>query len=270
MKTNNNNTMSRAWEIYRANSDNKIKAIFAICLKIAWEEYKIKQLNNINSPETIVSKWKSMSIIDQRNLVTSMYKTVCKNNIKSGMFSGNIDTAIKGANTYNQINDTWLWQRFGVSAEELENTCFVEVLKDINIDTIVLKNQKRNRKGESNIGFARLIYNACNRGLMSLYRAEIKHDKATNIQTIPDNNGNSIDIINLQADAKAFFTDKVDAKILVGQFAATLADKDIKIFAMLVEGQTERQIAKALELSKTAIHNRILKLRDNFKNFITA
>ena len=39
-KYNLKNIMKRAWEIYRTNSDTNMKAVFAICLQIAWAEAK--------------------------------------------------------------------------------------------------------------------------------------------------------------------------------------------------------------------------------------
>jgi hypothetical protein len=301
--------MLHAWKIKREHAGN----YFPLCLKMAWENFKqesnknsmqdftdyirknstveVEQKpENLSQAESIIYNWNHLTVdrsklselqnkqvdkklsegytlksLAQSNFIVAEYKTSAKRVI-----------GLEDANTYNQINEKWLWSWIAENEQELTNTCFIEVLNRLNIAYIEKKIAERdawneNPENEHKYGeyqLKSLVYTACQQGLKKFYRKEIKNVRVK----FESADAETQDfVLNSQTDGAEDFTLTVESAELAKDFMQGIIDKtDKMIFACMAQRKTEREIAEIVNLSKTPVHKRIEKIRKNFAEYMNA
>lgn len=326
--------MLDAWKIKREHASN----YFPLCLKLAWENFKGENLNNdmqdftdfirenstvevdqkptnLSQAESIIYDWMHLTVersnlsklqnkridkklsegytlksLAQSNFIVAEYKTSAKRVI-----------GLENANTYNQINEKWLWGWMTENEQELTNTCFIEVLNRLNIpyiDKKIIDRENANTSSRENLEIldlmfedgeidleeyqnekskihfykeyrlASLVFTACQQGLKKFYRKEIKNVRVK----FESADAETQDfVLNSQTDGAEDFTLTVESAELAKDFMQGITDKtDKMIFACIAQRKTEREIAEIVNLSKTPVHKRIEKIRKNFAEYMQA
>lgn len=326
--------MLNAWSIKRENTEN----YFPLCLSLAWENFKQENSSNsmqdfvdyirenstveveqkpanLSQAESIIYDWNHLTVdrsklsdiqnkridkklsdgytlnsLAQSNFIIAEYKTSAKRVI-----------GLEDANTYNQINEKWLWNWIDSVEQELTNTCFIEVLNRLNIpyiDNKIIERENANANARENLEIldlmfedgkinldeyqnekskihfykkyrlASLVFTACQQGLKKFYRKEIKNVRVK----FESADAETQDfVLNSQTDGAEDFTLTVESAELAKDFMQGITDKtDKMIFACIAQRKTEREIAEIVNLSKTPVHKRIEKIRKNFAEYLQA
>lgn len=326
--------MVNAWSIKRENPLN----YFPACLSLAWENFKRENNENsmqdfvefvrenstieveqkpanLSQAESIIYDWNHLTVdrdklselqnkrldkklaegytlksLSQSNFIVAEYKTSAKRVV-----------GLEDANSYNQINEKWLWGWITENEQELTNTCFLEVLNRLNISYIEKKIADReaaNRNSQENLDILNLmfedgeidlehyqaekskihfygvyrlnslVFTACQQGLKKFYRKEIKNIR---VKFESSDTETQDFVLNSQTDGKEDFTLTVEGAELAKDFMQGITDKtDKMIFACIAQRKTEREIAEIVNLSKTPVHKRIEKIRKNFAEYMSA
>lgn len=326
--------MVNAWSIKRENPLN----YFPLCLSLAWENFKQESITNsmqdfvefirknstveveqkpvdLSQAESIIYDWNHLTVdrsklseiqdkrlekklsdgyklksLAQSNFIVAEYKTSAKRVI-----------GLEDANSYNQINEKWLWGWIAENEQELTNTCFIEVLNRLNVPYIEKKitdREEANRNSQKNLDILNLmfedgeidleeyqagkskihfygvyrlnslVFTACQQGLKKFYRKEIKNIR---VKFESSDNETQDFVLNSQTDRQEDFVLTVESAELAKDFMQGITDKtDKMIFACIAQRKTEREIAEIVNLSKTPVHKRIEKIRKNFAEYISA
>ena len=237
--------MSKAWEIYRANSTPDCKAVFGICLEMAWSIVKAETSDPI-------AEWSEMTEAQQIKMLKSCVKKAAKDTIGYSV-----------EDNYNGFNETVLWQLHNVN--EFINEAYCKLAPHLNAEYLDKLNAKRNAAYKPNVKLIALCYRAAKESITRIYRDDIKHGKAS-VKTITDKNGEERSYIDTMASSRA---DNTEATALLNiAIAEILSGRDETDKIILVgkrDGYTEREIAKEVNITNVAVHKRIQKLRADLK-----
>lgn len=213
----------------------------------------LQSIINRNSqarPEA-VKAWEALDVDEQRVFVARIVRTWCKNIIGKSA----------DANAYNRISESWLWERFGASFDELENSVWARLLPYMQDGGRMVAeiDRKRAEAGKAPLTAAGLVYRAANAGLMQLYRAEIKHGRALSLDapTGESDDGSAATLSDALGCVDAGYTE-AETAAAARQLARDAVD--LLIIAEIMRGGTERSAAAVAGMSCVAVHKRIKRM----------
>ena len=123
-------------------------------------------------------------------------------------------------------------------------------------------------------GLRELVYNAAQSGVSKIIRAESKHAMVTHFdrENAAGDSFSILDIFNGESTTCHTSAIAADAELsaLVVAFAATLDDKNRKVFGLRLQGMTERDIAAEMKVSGPAIHKRLTKIKAALVEYLAA
>lgn len=228
--------MRQAWSLYRATvaefPETRSRAQFALCLK---EAHRIA-----NTAANARREWEQMTGAQQYEALTRMTWTVKHRAEATGR---GIDTE---------------WITTPDDAQTVAADAWPRVLSALD----------RNDQREDPRPLGYILYAACTQAAHSIARAEIRHVTAcTSADAIaaanPDtNNGQSLLDMRQSCTAAPISADPAEGYTIRAAIDAAAADDTGReIIARLAAGHTVRDIAAALNMSKSAVQRRIDKVR---------
>ena len=241
---NKKSVMSRAWEIYRENSDNEIKAVFSLCLKMAWEP--------VLSVLDVIEAWEYSTDTSKMNMLTACVKKAAKNEI-----------AYSVEDNYNGYNELVLWANRHL--DELVNETFCKLAPKLNVEYLRKLNAKRDAEGKKPVTLIALVYGAAKNSIMTQYNQEVKHVRAI-LRTTTNSDGQEYNYFDTIADTRAPSTEAAAlANVMIDELINSRDAIDKAIIEGKLQGYTERDIGKRVDISGVAVHKRIDKIRDSIR-----
>lgn len=228
--------MSKAWSLYNeittAAPECRSRAQFGLCLRAAWEQ--------ANAARTARREWQEMTGEQQYEALTRMAWAVKR----------------RAEATGRGIDTEWI-----LSADDAQTVAADAWLR-------VSAALDRNDQSEDPRPLGYILYAACTQAAHSIARAEIRHVTAcTSADAVaaanPDtNNGQSLLDMRQSCTAAPISADPADAYTIRAAIDAAAADDTGReIIARLAAWHTVRDIAAALNMSKSAVQRRIDKVR---------
>lgn len=247
VKYNLKNIMQDAWDIYRANSTPDCKAVFALCLSLAWEHIKYDPAGD----------WSRMDANDQLRFLTACIRRAAKNEI--GNSTGD---------NYNAINEdiAYFYQFHGLDC--IRNEAYIKVTETLaRLDAL---NATRAAKGKEPVSLVAIVYNAAKYSIRRFYRQDIKHGVAE-VRTTTDADGNTWDYIDTMVHDRAADTERTAlAHVAFGELLSKRDSIDRTIVQAKADGLTDSQIANMLGISQQAVNKRVRRLREDIADQLPA
>ena len=228
--------MHQAWSLYReittAAPECRSRAQFGLCLRAVWEQ--------ANAARTARRQWQTMDGPQQFVALTRMAWTVKRRAEATG-----------------RVADTE-WITTPDDAQTIAADAWPRVAPALD----------RNDQREDPRPLAHILFAACSQAAHSIARAEYRHASACCQIAAIDTDGDAADqtpLDILPSVTAAPVSDPEDAAIIRAAIEAAAADNtDRQIIQALVVGLTVRQIAAALDLSKSAVQRRIDSIRSRY------
>lgn len=241
--------MSRAWAIYRENSTDDLKAVFSICLQMAWAE--AEGAFAADNAESVVAAWAAMSAADQVKIMTACVRKAAKNDIGYSSYD-----------QYLQFDEPVAWSIYGHDFDIFVNETWLRVATNLQPEKLAAANERRAAAGKRPLTLVSLVYNCARAAISAIYYADVKHGRAT-VRTVIDDKGVERSYVETMASSRRDNTEA--AAIIRADLAAFLSGRDhidSQIVAGLWLGLSMREIAADVKLSAMAVSKRVNKMRD--------
>ncbi len=249
--------MSRAWHIYRDNSDPQMKAIFSVCLEMAWAEAKGQYSKEY--AEKTIQEWHALTHNEQVKLMTACIRKAAKN-----------DIGYTSKDRYRQYDEVVAWTLRGQDFDAFVSETWLRVTNALSVSKLAEVNQKRAAQFKKPISLISLIYNAARASIAKVHYDDIKHSKA-DVRTVTDEKSIEHCYVETMVSSKRDNTET--AAIIRADMAAFLTARDsvdADIIAGLWLGMTMREIGVRVQMSHVAVKKRIDKMRLALRDMLAA
>ena len=233
---NKSTIMRQAWSLYRATvaeyPETRSRAQFGLCLRAVWEQ--------ANAARTARRQWQTMDGPQQYTALIRMAWSIKRRAEATG-----------------RVADTE-WITTPDDAKTVAADAWPRVAPALD----------RNDQRDDPRPLAYILYAACTQAAHTIARAEYRHASACCQIVAIDADGDAADqtpLDVLPSVTAAPVSDPEGAAIIRAAIEAAAADNtDRQIIQALTVGLTVRQIAAALDLSKSAVQRRIDSIRSRY------
>ena len=249
--------MNRAWNLYRENSNSELKAVFSLCLEMAWAE--AEGLYAEKNAETIIQEWNGLTSREQVKLMTACIRKAAKSDIGYSV-----------KDNYLQYDEVVAWTLRGHDFDAFVSETWLRVANALQPEKLKEINKKRAAQFKRPISLISVIFNAARASIAKVHYNDAKHGKA-DVRTIADDKGVEHSYVETMACSKRDNTE-VSAIIRTDMeaFLKTRDSVDAEIVFGLYQGFTMREIAVRVGMSHVAVKKRIDKMRLALKDMMAA
>lgn len=240
--------MSRAWAIYRENTTDDLKAVFSICLQMAWAEAEAVYAED--NAAAVIAEWNDLGEAAQIRFMTACVRRAAKNEIGYSI-----------EDKYLQFSEIPAWGLYGHAFDEFVNEAWLRIAASLDLNKLTARNEARAAQGKRPITLVSLVYNAARASIATIYNNDHKHGCAS-IRTIVGKDGEEYSYVDTMATSRRDCTEtSAIIRADIDRFTAGRDAVDRAIIAGLMRGDTLREIAAVVNLSHVAVYKRVEKLR---------
>lgn len=253
--------MRRAHDIRRANTYDGLRAVWGMCVAMAWEEAKNPAAAPLEDSQTaeeyVVRAAYQVRQIDGAALVkwmTAAARSAARWEIRRA----------DDPNTYAQSNETVLWGLYEQGLQDIAQDGCLRLYSLISDPARLEKIYYNTTEGRKPRALAQLVYSAA-RAACAKWRRDAVKFAASRERIIEDGEGHEMGELSNVADYRRdTAADGISRATLaaVREAVEELGEDVAAVFRLLVAGVTERDIAERLGMTKASVHRRIVKARE--------
>lgn len=249
--------MRRAWTIYRENTTSNLKAVFSLCLEMAWAEAEGQ--NAFENSQKTIQAWKGLSPTEQVKLMTACIRKAAKNEI-----------GYSTHDNYLQYDEVVAWSLRGHDFDGFISETWLRISTALSPEKLKAANEKRAQQFKRPITLISIIYNAARAAIAKVHYDDLKHGKA-DVRTVEDDKGIEHSYVETMASSPRYSTETAAIiRVDMSTFLNTRDPIDAEIVSGLWLGLTLREIAAHVNISHVAVKKRVDKMRSALHEALAA